>query len=422
MEVEGRVCSTGDTVSETDSLGELGANRYWPSGVDISTLMRIRRDFHIHPELKFEERSTSRKIIAFLEALGLPVRLGMAQTGVVGTVYGAGRGPHNPGRAIGLRADMDALPIQEVNDFAHTSSCAGKMHACGHDGHMAMLLGAAESLARRRDFDGTVHLIFQPGEEGGAGARRMIEEGLFQEFPCDAVFALHNWPDLPVGQMGVRAGPIMAAARRFEIRILGRGGHAAQPHLSVDPIPIACAIVGQLQTLISRRTNPLDCAVLTVGKIEGGTSFNVIPEVAIIHGTCRTLGTKVAEDLYRGIERVAQHIAAAHDARAAVTFHAGYPCTENERRAAVFMGRVMQDVVGEENAHLDIPPAMTAEDFSFMLQVVPGAYGFIGNGPEQGNGVALHSPNYDFNDNNLSIGSRFWDSLVRRWFASESKD
>jgi amidohydrolase len=339
----------------------------------------------------------------------------------VGTVYGAGRGPHNPGRAIGLRADMDALPIQEVNDFAHTSSCAGKMHACGHDGHMAMLLGAAESLARRRNFDGTVHLIFQPGEEGGAGAQRMIEDGLFQEFPCEAVFALHNWPSLPVGQMGVRAGPIMAAARRFEIKILGRGGHAAQPHLSVDPIPIACAIVGQLQTLISRCTNPLDCAVLTVGKIEGGTSFNVIPEAAIIHGTCRTLGMEVAEDLYRGIERMAKHIAAAHDAKVEVTLHAGYPCTENDRRMADFMGKVMQEVVGEENAELDVPPAMTAEDFSFMLQAVPGAYGFIGNGPDHGNSVALHSPNYDFNDANLQIGSRFWDSLVRRWFASQPK-
>lgn len=388
--------------------------------LNLTRLIHLRHELHAYPELKFEENRTSARVVAFLEALGIPVRIGFAKTGVVASIHGKGRGPSNPGPTIGLRADMDALPILEENKFAHASACAGKMHACGHDGHMAMLLGAAELLARDPWFDGTVHLIFQPGEEGGAGAQKMIEEGLFDAFPCDAVFALHNWPDLPVGQMGVRAGPIMAAAKRFEIRVTGRGGHAAQPHLTIDPIPVACAIVEQLQLLVSRRTNPLDSAVLTVGRIDGGTSFNVIPETATIHGTCRTLGEHVANILHQGLERVAHHVAAAHEAKAEVTLHDGYPCTDNAPEAAVLMGRVMQEVVGTTNAHLDVPPAMTAEDFSFMLQKVPGAYGFIGNGPAQGRGIGLHSPTYDFNDSNLSIGPRFWALLVRRWFEART--
>jgi amidohydrolase len=391
-------------------------------GASLSQLISLRRDLHCYPELKFEERRTARKIVAFLEALGIPLRREIAQTGVVGAIYGAGRGPANAGPSIGLRADMDALPIHEVNTFGHASLTSGKMHACGHDGHVAMLLGAAESLARRRDFDGTVYVIFQPGEEGGAGAQRMIDAGLFEEFPCDAVFALHNWPDLPLGKMGTRAGPIMASAKRFEIKVLGRGGHAAQPHLTIDPIPVACAIVGQMQTLVSRRVNPLGSAVLTVGKIEGGTSFNVIPGSATIHGTCRTLGAEIADEMCRGIERVAGHVAAAHEASAEVTFHDGYPGTDNDHEAAQFMGEVMQRVVGEPNAVLDVPPAMTAEDFSFMLQRVPGAYGFIGNGPKGGAGVPLHSAHYDFNDGCISIGVRFWDALARDWFSRRAAD
>lgn len=394
-----------------------GANAGAETGLDLQRLIQLRRDIHAHPELKFEEHRTSRKVVAFLEALGLPVRVGLAQTGVVATVFGQGRGSGNPGRAIGLRADMDALLIHELNAFAHASTCEGKMHACGHDGHTAMLLGAAELLARHRDFDGTVHLIFQPGEEGGAGAQKMIDEGLFREFPCDAVFALHNWPKLPAGEMAVRAGPIMAASRRFEIRIAGRGGHAAQPHLTIDPIPVACALVGQLQTLVSRRTDPLDSAVLSVTRIDGGTNFNVIPESAVIYGTCRALGTQVADEVCRGLERMAQHVAAAHETTAEVIYHPGYPATENDPEAAAFMGSVMREMVGEHKAHSNRPPSMGAEDFSFMLQAVPGAYGWIGNGPAHGDGVPLHNANYDFNDDNLSVGARFWSLLVRRWFA-----
>jgi amidohydrolase len=390
-------------------------------GLNLTRLINLRQDLHANPELKFEENRTSRTIVSFLQALHIPVRVGLAGTGVVASIFGAGRGLHNPGATIGLRADMDALPIHEENTFAHASSCAGKMHACGHDGHVAMLLGAAELLARDRSFDGTVHLIFQPGEEGGAGAQRMIDEGLFKEFPCDAVFALHNWPDMPVGQMGVRPGPIMAAARRFEIQVTGRGGHAAQPHLTIDPVPVACAIVEQLQVLVSRRTNPLESAVLTVGRIEAGSSFNIIPEKAIIHGTCRTLGDETARTLHQGVERIARNIAKAHEAEAEVMLYSGYPCTDNEPKAAELMGQVMMEIVGDINTHLDVPPAMTAEDFSFMLQEVPGAYGFIGNGPFGGGGISLHSADYDFNDTNLSIGPRFWNLLARRWFVAQGR-
>lgn len=380
---------------------------------EFDQLLRFRRDLHAHPELKFEEYRTSRKVIAFLEALNLPIRSGLAGTGVVATIFGRGRSATNPGKAIGLRADMDALPVKELNTFTHASVCDGVMHACGHDGHMAMLLGAAARLSMNRAFDGTVHLIFQPGEEGGAGARRMIEEGLFDEFPCEAVFALHNWPELPVGHMGVRVGSIMAAARRFEIRVSGRGGHAAQPHASIDPIPVACAIVSQLQLLVSRCIDPLEGAVLTVGKIEAGTSFNVIPETAVIQGTSRALSPEVSATMVRGIENIAVHTAAAHGAEVGVSIYDGYPATRNDHDAAMLMGRVMQFVVGVDRAHLDVKPSMAAEDFSFMLEHVPGAYGFIGNGAD---GAGLHSPAYDFNDGNLAIGPQFWEQLVMAWF------
>jgi amidohydrolase len=386
----------------------------------LGRLIQFRRDLHAHPELKFEETRTSDQIASYLAALGLPLQRGMGGTGVVATLRGRGPNADDPSRAIGLRADMDALPVQELNGFEYASKNLGRMHACGHDGHTTMLLGGATLLAKNPDFDGTVHFIFQPGEEGGAGARLMMEQGLFEQFPVKAVFALHNWPALPAGQMGVRIGPIMASANRFEIRIRGKGGHAAQPHTTVDPIPVACAIVGQLQTLVSRSVDPLDSAVLTVGKIESGTVENIIPDEAFIYGTCRTLSPQTLNHLIEGIERISTHVAQAHRATAQVIIKPGYPCTVNHPHEASFMAQVMAGMVGERNAHPDVLPAMTAEDFGFMLEEVPGAYGFIGNGTGGKPGVNLHNAAYDFNDDILGLGASFWDRLARRWFEQQA--
>lgn len=391
------------------------------SALHINQLTAFRRDLHRHPELKYQESRTADKIAAFLEALGItPVR-GLGQTGLVASIHGQGRRADNPGPAVGLRADMDALPLQEANRFEHASQHEGRMHACGHDGHTAMLLGAAQLLASDRNFDGTVHLIFQPAEEGGAGAKAMMDEGLFKRFPCQAVFALHNWPSLPQGQMGVRVGPIMASGMMFELVVRGKGGHAAMPHTTIDPIHVACAIVGQLQTLVSRGTDPLDSAVLTIGKIEAGTSANIIPDEARILGTCRTLTKATQQFLVEGIERIAGHIAQAHGATAELIINStGYPSTVNHRREALFMGEVMREMVGDAHAHTDVLPAMTAEDFGFMLEEVPGAYGWIGNGAAGQPGIALHNPAYDFNDANLALGARFWDRLARRWLQEQT--
>ena len=385
----------------------------------LGKLIKFRRDLHAHPELKFEEFRTSDQIAAYLGELGLTVHRGLSKTGIVATLRGTGPNADDPKRAIALRADMDALPVTETNKFEHISQNIGRMHACGHDGHTAMLLGGATLLQAKPDFDGTVHFIFQPGEEGGAGARVMIEEGLFDLFPSAAVFALHNWPAMPAGKMGVRVGPIMAATSRFEIRISGQGGHAAQPHSTIDPIPVACALVTQLQTLVSRTIDPLDSAVLTVGKIESGTTENIIPSEAVIYGTCRSLKKETLNNLTTGIERMSTHVAQAHGASAKVIIKPGYPSTDNHPREARFMAEVMAATVGPKNAQDDVLPAMTGEDFSFMLEKVPGAYGFIGNGHGGLPGISLHNAAYDFNDDILGIGANFWDRLVRQWFAKE---
>ena len=383
----------------------------------LGQLLKIRRDLHANPELKYEETRTGDKVAAYLKALGLQVHRGLGKTGIVATIYGKGRDASNLGRSIGIRADMDALPVTEINTFEHISQNQGRMHACGHDGHTTMLLGAATLLSQQADFDGSVHLIFQPAEEGGAGAKAMMDDGLFEKFPCEAVFALHNWPSLPAGQMAVRVGPIMASNFRFQIKVQGKGGHAAMPHTTLDPIPVACAIVGQLQTLVSRSTDPLDAAVLTIGKITSGTVENIIPDDAIIAGTVRSLKKETREMFLEGIQRISNHVAAAHLCTAEFTLRPGaYPNTTNHPHEARFMAKVMREVVGHDNTHDDVLPAMTSEDFGFMLDAVPGAYGWIGNSHDNQPGISLHNPAYDFNDDNLGRGAKFWDLLARRWF------
>ena len=386
----------------------------------LSALVQLRRDLHSHPELSYQEKRTASQVAAYLHALGLPVHQGLGTTGLVASIHGQGFSAAHPGPSVGLRADMDALPLAEATGLPYASRHPGKMHACGHDGHTAMLLGAAHLLSQQRNFAGTVHLIFQPAEEGGAGAKAMMEDGLFQRFACQAVFALHNWPDLPQGQMAVRVGPIMAANIRFEIRVRGKGGHAALPHTTRDPVPVACAIVTQLQTLVSRTLDPVDSAVLTIGKIEAGTVENIIPNEAVLYGTLRTLRDDTQATLVAGIERIAQHTAAAHECQAPYIHKPGYPNTTNSAAGAALMAQVMAEVVGPENTHPNIDPAMTSEDFGFMLQQVPGAYGWIGNGKNGQRGTSLHHPGYDFNDDNIALGARFWDTLARRWLEQSS--
>jgi len=382
--------------------------------ISLERLEGIRKTLHMNPELKYQELNTARIITDHLDALGITYEDKIGETGIVATVHGSGRTRAKPGPTIGIRADMDALPIQEQNRFAHASQVRGKMHACGHDGHVCMLLGAAELLAANREFDGTVHLIFQPAEEGGAGAKAMMDAGLFEKYPCEAIFALHNWPDLPFGQMAVRAGPIMAASIRFEIIITGKGGHGALPHEAVDPVPIACAIVGQLQTLVSRNKDPMDAAVLSIGKIEAGVVENIIPQEARIMGTCRTLSVKTQRLMAEGLQRISQGIAQAHLASAEVIIKYGYPATDNDEKEAQFMFEVMKDIVGEQGSSFNLPPALTSEDFAYMLERVPGAYGWIGNSVPGRTKVALHSPAYDFCDENILLGAVFWDHLVRK--------
>ena len=390
--------------------------------LNVKRLTEFRRDLHRHPELKFNEFRTSEKIAEFLTALDIPFKRGLATTGIVASIYGHGHSADNPGPALGIRADIDALPMEEANKLDYASQHKGCMHACGHDGHTAMLLGAAELLSADRRFEGTVHLIFQPGEEGGAGARVMMDEGFFRLFPCQAVFALHNWPALPQGHMGTKVGPIMASGITFEIIIRGKGGHAALPHSTIDPVPVACAIVTQLQSLVSRRMDPLDAAVLTIGKIEAGTSPNIIPSEARIYGTCRTLTDESQSLILEGVKRLSHHTAKAHCAQAEVIIKpGGYPNTSNHSKEARFMASIMRDTVGEQRANSDVRPAMTAEDFGFMLQNVPGAYGWIGNGNDADSGGDLHSTTYDFNDKNLEIGAFFWEKLARQWFLTEAQ-
>jgi amidohydrolase len=372
-------------------------------------LVEIRRDLHAHPETAFEERRTADVVAARLAALGVEVHRGLARTGVVGVLRaGSGR------RAIGLRADMDALHVAELNDFGHRSLHAGKMHACGHDGHTAMLLGAARYLAETRHFDGTVYFIFQPAEESEGGGEVMVREGLFEQFPADVVFGMHNWPGVPVGQFQLRAGPMMAGTNRFEITVTGRGGHAAMPHQSIDPVVAGSALVQALQTLTSRNLSPLDSAVVTVTQFHGGNAWNVIPSEVVIRGTTRAFTPETQDLLEDGMRRICDGVTAAHGCEVALRYERNYPPLVNSGREAQVAREVLEGLVGTENVHWDCAPTMAGEDFAFMLQARPGCFVFIGNGPGQG-GCMLHNPRYDFNDAILPLGASYWARLVERY-------
>ena len=367
----------------------------------------FRRDIHAHPELAFNEKRTSERVADYLEGLGLEVHRGIARTGVVAKLS-QGHGT----RAIGLRADMDALPLKELNTFPHHSTHDGKMHACGHDGHTAMLLGAAEALSKLRDFDGTVYFIFQPAEEHEGGGRVMVEEGLFERFPMEMVFGLHNWPGLPAGSFGVTEGPVMAGTDRFEIEITGRGGHAAMPHQAVDVVLAGSALVQALQSLVSRNTDPLDSAVVSVTRFHAGHADNVLPETALLGGTVRTLNGELQDALEEGVRRICNGIEATYRVSIDLRYERGYPPTVNAAEPSQIARDVAQHVAIDGLVYLQLPPSMGAEDFAYMARVVPACYVWLGNGPGEG-GCMLHSPHYDFNDEIIATGIRYWVRLVQ---------
>jgi amidohydrolase len=378
-------------------------------------LRAVRRDIHAHPELAFAEQRTAELVAQKLAEWGIEVHRGLAGTGVVGTI----RRGNAPG-AIGLRADMDALPIKELNEFAHRSTDDGKMHACGHDGHTTMLLGAAKYLAATRHFDGTVHLIFQPAEEGGGGGRVMVEQGLFEQFPCDAVFALHNKPGIALGHMASRPGPMLAASDRWDIRIRGRGTHAAHPHLGTDPFVIGAQIVLALQTIASRSMDPLASAVVSVGFMRGGSAYNVIPDELHIGGTARSFDPRVRDLIERRIGEIAQGVAAMHGAVGEVDYRRSYPPTVNHRDETEFASQVADEICGAENVDRDVAPSMGGEDFSFMLKACPGAMLWLGNGPGEG-GCLLHNAHYDFNDEAIPYGASFFARLAERFLEKAAR-
>jgi len=384
-----------------------------------ASIAAVRRDIHAHPELCFQEVRTADVVAQKLTDWGIPVHRGLGATGVVGIVHGRDGG--QSGRAIGLRADMDALPMQEHNTFAHASQHAGKMHACGHDGHVAMLLAAAQHFAKHRNFDGTVYLIFQPAEEGGGGAREMIKDGLFEQFPVEAVFGMHNWPGLPVGTFAASAGPVMASSNEFHIVIRGKGSHAALPHNGIDPVPVACQMVQAFQTIITRNKKPVDAGVISVTMIHTGEATNVVPDSCEIQGTVRTFTYEVLDLIERRMQEIAEHTCAAFGATVEFKFHRNYPPTINHPAETAFAREVMAEIVGADHV-LEQEPTMGAEDFAYMLQEKPGCYAFIANGDgahrEMGHGggpCMLHNPSYDFNDDLIPLGATFWVRLAEKW-------
>ena len=380
----------------------------------------IRRDIHAHPELCFKEERTADVVAAQLTQWGIAVHRGMGTTGVVGIIKAG-----TSDRAIGLRADMDALPMQEFNTFAHASQHAGKMHACGHDGHTAMLLAAAQQFSKQSNFDGTVYLIFQPAEEGGGGAREMIKDGLFDKFPMEAVFGMHNWPGSEVGKFAVSAGPVMASSNEFKISIRGKGGHAAMPHNALDPVPVACQMVQAFQTIISRNKKPIDAGVISVTMIHAGEATNVIPDSCELQGTVRTFSIEVLDMIEQRMGEIARHTATAFGMECSFEFVRNYPPTINSAKEAEFARQVMASIVGDANVGTQ-EPTMGAEDFAYMLMAKPGCYVFVANGDgdhrEMGHGggpCMLHNPSYDFNDSLIPLGATYWVKLAEAWLARQ---
>ncbi|MDQ2139174.1 M20 aminoacylase family protein [Alcaligenaceae bacterium C4P045] len=377
-----------------------------------SDLTAIRRDLHAHPELGFEEVRTSGIVAGALEAMGVEVHRGYAKTGVVGVIRGR---TNDSGRMIGLRADMDALPMTEDNSFGHKSTKSGLMHGCGHDGHTTILLGAARYLAQTRNFDGTAVLIFQPAEEGLGGAKAMLEDGLFDTFPCDAIYAMHNWPGLPPNTVGINPGPMMAAADRFEVVITGRGGHGAHPYQTIDPVLVAGHVITALQSVVSRNVNPLDSAVVSIGSLQAGHpgAMSVIPSEVRLVGTVRTFRRSVQEMVETRMRGVVEGIAVAFGAQAKLNYERMYPATLNTPQHAQLVGDIATDMLGKQQVVRDLVPSMGSEDFSFMLQARPGAYFRVGQGGAEA-GCTLHNTRYDFNDEIIPVGSAMFAALAEK--------
>ncbi|MDU9006697.1 M20 aminoacylase family protein [Sedimentitalea todarodis] len=375
---------------------------------EIESLTAFRRDLHQNPELLYDVTRTASSVATALRAAGVDeVIEGIGRSGVVGVIHGQ---TDTKGRMIGLRADMDALPIDETSGKPWASLVPGKMHACGHDGHSTMLLGAARQLAETRAFDGTVIVIFQPAEEGGAGAKAMIDDGLFERWPCNEVYGMHNRPNLPVGEFTIAPGPIMAAVDEVRITVTGRGGHAARPNDTIDPLPVAAALIQAIQTVVSRTVDPLDSAVVSLCTIHAGNAFNVVPQAIELTGTVRTLREEVRDHVEAQLSRLVEHIAAGFGGVGNLDYVRHYPVTVNHARETELAAAAAQEVAGMDKVCVDMPPIMGGEDFSFMLNEVPGAMINVGNGSSAG----LHHPEYDFNDDVIPWGCSYWTTLVRQ--------
>lgn len=376
-------------------------------------LAGLRRDIHAHPELAFEERRTADLVAATLRKAGLEVYEGLAETGVVGVLN---RG--SSARSIGLRADMDALPLHEQNSFPHRSRHEGRMHACGHDGHTTMLLGAAEYLAKAGNFDGSLYFIFQPAEETIGGARVMIEQGLLDRFPMQQVFGMHNWPGLPAGQFAVHAGPVMACADQFDIVVRGHGAHAAMPHQGRDPVLAGAALIQALQSVVSRTVDPLESVVLSITRFQAGEAYNIIPDEVRIGGTLRAFRNELRDLAEAAMERICHGIGVAHGLQISLDYRRGYPPTVNTAAEAAICRGVATGLVGEDNVDTDRHPSMGAEDFAYFLNERPGCYVWIGNGLGEG-GCMLHNPHYDFNDDILALGASYWVKLAEHLLGTQ---